>query len=284
MAAVDFFPGFAAGRFTADDGTGIHYVTGGSGPPLLLLHGAPQSHIMWRHQAPKLAERFTLVLPDLRGYGRSDKPARGDYSKRRSAADMAALMTSLGHPTFRVAGHDRGARVARRLMKDHRDRVERGILLDIVPTTHIYRNMDYKVASNLWIWVLLPRPEPLPETMLDPRMLIAGGAKLMGDDPDALADYLETNGNAESLHTMCEDYRAGASVDMAHDDADADRPIEAPLLILWGSRSLSTAQLFDVPAAWAGQAANATFRAIDSDHFLPEEAPEATLKAMLEFL
>jgi haloacetate dehalogenase len=277
-----FFPGFTTGRLTVD-GVGIHYVTGGAGPPLLLVHGAPQSHIMWRRVAPGLARHFTVVIPDLRGYGRSDKPARGDYSKRRMAADLVAVMDALGHQRFNIAGHDRGARVTRRLVKDHGDRILRTAILDIVPTAYVYANMTKAVAINMWNWCLWAAPEPMPETILNPTAVVEVIARSVKAEPAAYADYLETNGNPEALHAMCEDYRAGASVDLDHDAADADRPIRVPTLVIWGARSVSTGAIFEVEKAWLGEATDLSFRSIESGHFMPEEAPEQTLQLLLEF-
>ena len=281
--ASPFFPGFETRRISVD-GVDIHFVVGGSGPALLLVHGAPQSGIMWRRIAPSLAQQFTVVIPDLRGYGRSGKPARGDYSKRRMAADLIAVMDSLGHDRFFIAGHDRGARVTRRLIKDHESRIIKGAILDIVPTAYVYANMSTQVAINMWNWCVFPAPEPIPEMTLDPVGLInMVNPGLGAPDPAATADYLATNGNAESLHAMCEDYRAGVSVDLEHDAADTDRPIAVPLLICWGNRSFSTSEIFDVKKAWVHEGSDMTFLSIDSGHFLPEENPEATLALLQEY-
>lgn len=282
MSDTPFFPGFESGT-TAVDGINIHFVTGGKGPPLLLVHGAPQSHIMWRRVAPALAEHFTLIIPDLRGYGRSGKPARGDYSKRRMAADLIAVMDALGHDRFFIAGHDRGARVTRRLIKDHPARIVKGAILDIVPTAHIYANMTGKVAIALWNWCVWPAPEPIPETILDPVGIVTMISTSIDAEPAAEADYLLTNGNREALHAMCEDYRAGASTDLEHDAADADTPIEAPLLVVWGTKSFSTGTIFDVQAAWAGEARDIAFDMVDCGHFIPEEKPEETVRLLLGF-
>jgi haloacetate dehalogenase len=281
-AETPFFPGFESRRLTVD-GVEFHYVVGGAGPPLLLVHGAPQSHIMWRRAAPALAKHFTLVIPDLRGYGRSSKPARGDYSKRRMAADLVAIMDALGHARFRIAGHDRGARVTRRLVKDHEARVVRAAILDIVPTSHVYANLTKQVVMNMWNWCLWPAREPLPETVLNPEAVVAGPARSVNAEPEAFADYLLTNGNPEALHAMCEDYRAGASIDLEHDAADQDRLIRTPLLIIWGANSPSTGAVFDVEAAWRPEASDLSFRTVDTGHFMAEEAPELTAEILLDF-
>jgi haloacetate dehalogenase len=277
-----FFPGFKAFRITVDD-VELYYAIGGVGPPLLLVHGAPQSHIMWRRVAPELAQHYTLVLPDLRGYGRSEKPAKAEYSKRRMGQDLVAIMTALGFDRFNIAGHDRGARVMRRLVKDHPQRVIKAAILDIVPTAHIYANMSKQVAINLWNWCVWPAPEPIPETIIDPASVITVFTRSINTEDSAEKDYLGTNGNPQALHAMCEDYRAGASIDLLHDAADAGTLIETPLLIVWGTRSFSTGSIFDVPAAWANEARNPAFRSVDSGHFIPEEKPAQTVALLLGF-
>jgi haloacetate dehalogenase len=282
MSDTPFFPGFETGSIEVD-GIDIHFVTGGKGPPLLLVHGAPQSHIMWRRVAPALAGHFTLIIPDLRGYGRSGKPARGDYSKRRMAADLVAVMDALGHDRFFIAGHDRGARVTRRLIKDHPQRIVKGAILDIVPTAHIYANMTGQIAISLWNWCVWPAPEPIPETILDPVGIVTMISTSIDAEPAAEADYLLTNGNKEALHAMCEDYRAGATIDLEHDAADASTPIEVPLLVVWGTKSFSTGTIFDVQAAWAGEARDIAFDTVDCGHFIPEEKPEETVRLLLGF-
>lgn len=278
LSNLDFYPGFAEGRVRTDDGVGIHYVTGGSGPPLLLVHGAPQSGVMWRKVAPLLQDRFTLVIPDLRGYGRSDKPARGDYTKRRMAADMVALMTDLGFDRFAAAGHDRGGRVVRRLMKDHPHRVTRGAVLDIVPTKWIYDHLDAKAAMSIWNWVMFVTPQA--ERVLNSSAIV--GSTQLGD-PAASADYLLTNDTPEAFHAMCEDYRAGYHVCRHHDAEDAHIKIAAPLLVVHGEASFSTSTIFDVHAAWAEEATDITIRSLPCGHFLPEELPDETARLMAEF-
>ena len=282
-AQTPFFPGFKTRRITTDDGVDIHYVTGGAGPTLLLVHGAPESHIRWRRVAPPHARPFTRVIPDLRGYGRSGKPARADYSKRRMAADLIAVMDAEGHQRFRIAGHDRGARVTRRLVKDHEARIVRCAVLDIVPTAYIYANLTKQAAINMWNWFVLPAREPIPETVLHPQGMILAMARSMDADPEALADYLATNGDAEALHAMCEDYRAGAGVDLEHDAADADRRIGVPTLVVWGQTSGSTGAAFDVQAAWRAEASDLSFRAVETGHFMAEEAPALTTEILLGF-
>jgi haloacetate dehalogenase len=283
--ASNLMPGFEARRLEVD-GIGLHVAVGGSGPPLMLVHGAPQSHIMWRHVAPILAEKFTLILPDLRGYGRSDKPHGADYSKRRSAADLVAVARQLGFETFRLAGHDRGARVSRRLAKDHRDCIEQLAILDIVPTAHVYAATNRRLAHSMWHWFVFPLPEPMPENLMGPqagefiRQLCGGMA---GADDAALQDYLATNATPEAFHAMCQDYRAGAGIDLKHDAADADQPITVPTLVLWGEKSPSTGGSFDVEAAWRPEASDLRFASLPCGHFVPEECPLETADALLGF-
>lgn len=286
--ALAFFPGFRTERVTVD-GIGIHAVVGGAGPPLLMLHGAPQNCVMWRKIAPALAARFTVVCADLRGYGWSDKPAAAsplDYSKRRMAADQVGLMRALGYDRFRLVGHDRGARVSRRLAKDHPEAIERLAILDIVPTAHIYANVTRESARNLWHWFFLTLPAPAPEALMGPQagVYVRLACRLAGDDPAAVEAMVRTNGASDAFHAMCADYRAGAGVDLEHDAADADRPITAPTLVLWGEASQSTGALFDVPATWAGQARDLTFAKVACGHFVAEEKPEETLAALNAFL
>jgi haloacetate dehalogenase len=285
---AEFFPGFRTQVFPVE-GVNIHAFIGGAGPPLLLIHGAPQSAIMWQDVALGLAKQFTVIAPDLRGYGRSDKPAHGgpagDYSKRRMAADMIAVMTALGHARFFLAGHDRGARVARRLAKDHPNAVEKLAILDIVPTAHIYANLTQSRASNLWHWFALIQTYPAPELLLGPQAaaFVRGAALLAKASPEAVEDYVATNGNAEAFHAMCQDYRAGAGVDQEHDAADAQVKLAMPTLVLWGERSPSTGAVFDVAKIWESEAHELTTQSVDCGHFLPEEKPAETLAALLAF-
>jgi haloacetate dehalogenase len=284
MAEPAFFPGFRAERFVID-GVGVHAVIGGAGRPLMLVHGAPQSGIMWRHIAPKLAERFTLIIPDLRGYGRSDKPAQGDYSKRRMALDLVGVMDALGHKQFFLAGHDRGARVSRRLAKDHPTRVKKLAILDIVPTTYIFENLNPQRAKNLWHWFALSLDYPAPEMLLGPQAsaFVRGGAGLAKAEAAAVEDYLATNATPEAFHAMCQDYRAGAGVDLLHDAADAGVKLSMPTLVVWGEKSQSTGAAFDVPAAWALEGAGIQFASLPCGHFLPEEMPAETLAHLQAF-
>jgi haloacetate dehalogenase len=289
---ADFFPGFAQRRI-ATSGAEINLVTGGSGPPLLLLHGYPQTHLMWRKLAPRLAGEFTLVIPDLRGYGDSTKPPAGsdsaNYSKRTLARDQVETMAALGFERFAVAGHDRGARVAHRLARDHAERVERLALLDIVPTLYRFETIDQKAATSSWHWFFLIQPGGLPERLIGAEAefflrhqlagLLRDPAKL---EPEAFADYLRCFRNPETIRATCAEYRAGASIDLEHDRADRDRKLAMPLLMLWGSRS-SQGSGYDVLAVWRDHAQDVRGDAIDSGHFIPEEAPEAAYHALRDF-
>ena len=224
--AAPFFPGFSSHSVDCL-GTSMHAVVGGNGPPLLLLHGAPQSHIMWREIAPALAERFTIVASDLRGYGLSAKPAGGAdhaaYSKRTMAADQVELMRKLGFDKFCLAGHDRGARVSRRLAKDNSEKVIQLAILDIVPTARIYSNVTRQVATNLWHWFFLIQPPPLPEALMGPNadVWIKGMARLLKSPPEIEAAYANAIRSPNAFSAMCEDYRAGASIDLEHDTLSA---------------------------------------------------------------
>jgi len=289
------FPGFTE-RTIAGEGADIHVRIAGAGPPLALLHGFPQSGEMWRHIAPELARRFTVVVPDLRGYGRSAAPESHDgeaYSKRAMGADIIAVMRALGHETFAIAGHDRGARVAYRLALDHPKVVARIAVLDIVPTGEMWRGMDAARAMSVYHWMFLAQPEPLPETMIAPvaqsyidHTLASWTAarSLACFGQAALDAYRAGFAEPRRIHAMCEDYRAGATIDRALDDADfaAGRRIEAPLLASWGDHGIPAAgsSPLDVWRRWANDPRG---QAIDCGHFLPEEAPAPTLRALLDF-
>lgn len=267
----------------------------GSGPPLLLLHGYPQTHVMWHRIAPQLAERFTLVAADLRGYGDSSKPAgtadHSSYSKRTMAADMVAVMAARGHARFAVAGHDRGGRVAYRMALDHPGIVERLALLDIVPTKTVYDRLERRVATAYFHWLMLIQPAPLPETLIgaDPGFWLDTifGAWSRGSSvfaPEAVAEYTRCFDPA-TIHASCEDYRAGATLDSDHDAADLANVnrIACPTLVLWGERGL-VGRAYDVLTAWREYASDVRGHAVPGGHFLPEEAPEETLAALQEFL
>jgi haloacetate dehalogenase len=287
------FDGFAQ-ETVATSGAEINLVHGGSGPPVLLLHGAPQTHAMWHKIAPALAESHTVVAADLRGYGDSSKPRGGGdhsaYSFRAMALDQVEAMRALGHDRFALVGHDRGARVAHRLVRDHPQTVERVALLDIVPTDHVYGNVDRTLATAYFHWFFLLLPEPVPEQMIGAATTellhlflggIGGGLDLYA--PEALAEYERCFGDPATIHAMCEDYRAAASIDLVHDAEDRDRPIECPLLVLWGASGV-VGHLYDPLAIWRTYATDVRGRALDAGHFLAEQRPRETLLALGEFL
>jgi haloacetate dehalogenase len=281
------FDGFTLTKITAN-GIDIRLRHGGSGPPLLLLHGHPQTHVMWHRIAPALARDFTVIAPDLRGYGESSKPAttpdHEPYSKRAMARDQIALMRQFGFERFAVAGHDRGGRVAYRLALDHPEVVTRLAVLDIVPTGEMYRRADMSFGLGYWHWFFLAQDYPLPERMIgaDPdAYLFFRGRELF--DPAAMADYLRCGRDPAAIHAMCEDYRAGATCDFALDEADRGRRrIACPLLALWGTKGYMP-RWYDVLAVWRDWADDVRGEAVESGHYLPEEAPEATLAALRRF-
>jgi haloacetate dehalogenase len=267
-----------------------------SGRPLLLLHGNPQTHCMWHRVAPALAQRFTVVCPDLRGYGLSSKPPAAPdhsaHSKRAMAADMVALMRCLGHARFRVAGHDRGARVAHRLRLDHPDAVEQVALLDIIPTLEHFERTDMAFALGYQHWFFLTQPSPYPETMIgaNPRFWLVAHSGRHGTPPgffapEAFANHLAALETPGTIAAICEDYRAAATIDHLHDRESraAGRRILAPLAVLWGARG-KVATWFDVPAIWRLYADDLRLaEALPAGHYLAEEAPAAVLDAFCRF-
>ncbi len=287
------FPGFEM-RDVTTSGTTIRLRTGGSGPPLLLLHGYPQTHVLWHKVAPRLAERFTVVAADLRGYGDSGKPEttadHAPYSKRAMAQDMAEVMTALGHETFFLAGHDRGARVAHRLALDHAARVRKLAVLDIAPTREMYRGTTDLFARLYWHWFFLITPAPFPERMIgaDPdaywlKKCGSGSAGLSVFAPEALAEYLRCFRDPATIHASCEDYRAAATLDIAHDDADGDRKLECPLLVLWGQNGVIE-RCFDALALWRQRATDVRGHALPGGHYLAEEYPDLVAAELERFL
>ncbi|MEL6976020.1 MAG: alpha/beta hydrolase [Bacteroidota bacterium] len=275
-----FFPGFRDVDMIIDS-INIHAVVGGTGEPLLLLHGAPESHVMWRDLAPKLAKNFTVIVPDLRGYGRSDKPRNGDYSKRRMAKDQVELMKGLGYDSFLIASHDRGSHVARRLAKDYPKAAKKMVIMDVVPATYVWEHMNTNVAKRFWAWTFWSQPYPLPENLMGPQAG-AFAKTAAGDDEEAGNDYAATNGTEDAFHAMCEDYRASAGIDMEHDKADADVKITVPTLVIWGKQSNTGG--FDYPTIWKNEVNEVSFLELDSGHFIVEEKPEEVFEATLSFL
>lgn len=276
-------------------GTLVHAAVGGDGPPVLLLHGYPESHLMWHAVAAALAADHTVVAPDLRGYGESGIPAGGPeaYSFRAMAEDQVALMAQLGYERFAVVGHDRGARVAHRMALDHPDLVQRAAVLDIMPTTHVYDSVDQRLATAYYHWFFYLQPEPLPERLIgaDPlwylhTLLGSWGGNLDHVTPEALAGYERAFADPARRHAMLQDYRAGATVDLALDRADAaaGRVVTAPLLVLWGSRGVVGTGRDDVLEVWRTRATDVRGQAVDAAHFLAEERPADVLAALGPFL
>jgi haloacetate dehalogenase len=292
---ADLFPGYASEWIATKRGR-IFARVGGKGPPLLLLHGYPQTHVMWHRVAPVLAAHFTVIISDLPGYGWSDVPVSDadhtPFTKRGMAEAMIEAMEKLGHVRFALAGHDRGGRVAYRLALDHPGRLSRLATLDILPTYDYWAAIDRAFALRIYHWAFLAQPEPLPEDLIksDPdayfgrtfRSWTKGGNSPF--DPRAVQHYLTAFRDPLRIHAACEDYRAGAHADVDHDAADleAGRRITVPLLALWGGAGIA-AVAKDPVAAWRRWATDVRGGPIDSGHFLCEEAPEATAAALLDF-
>lgn len=262
-------------------------------PALLLLHGYPETHVMWHQCAPHLAEHFNLVMPDLRGYGDSQKPQglldHSNYSKRTMAKDVAELMTQLGYQQFYVAGHDRGGRVAHRLMLDHSARVLKGCVMDICPTYHMFKTASQHFATGYYHWFFLIQPDGLPEKMIgaDPayylqeklRRWSAPGAEF---SPAAVEEYLRCFCNPSAIHSSCEDYRAAASIDLLHDEQGEGANIQCPLLVLWGEKGFVN-KTYEVINVWREWADDVKGHTLDCGHFLPEEKPIETAEALIQF-
>lgn len=270
-------------------------VSGGNGPPLLLLHGYPQTHVMWHRVAPALAKHFTVIVADLTGYGSSGKPAtdatHSPYSKRAMGNDMLSVMQQLGHSTFYLAGHDRGGRVAHRLTVDHPEHVKRVAVLDIAPTREMYANVTDEFARAYWHWYFLIQPTPFPENMIlsDTDAYLEHKCGLSGNgldifDPEALDCYRAAFRNPDTVHAACEDYRAAATIDIEHDNADDEqgRKIDCPLLVLWGKEGVIE-RCFDPLALWRLRAGNVTGTALPGGHYLAEQHPEEVVEELLRF-
>jgi haloacetate dehalogenase len=280
--ASRFFPGFTPLTLQGAGAT-INAVMAGQGPPVLLLHGAPQSMISWRLAAPLLATHHTVVVTDLRGYGDSSKPPDGEnhanYSKRAMALDQVEVMRQLGFERFSVIGHDRGGRVGHRMALDHPDRVTRLAVLDIVPTHYLYTHVTLEFVQAYFHWFNYLRPAPAPENQLKDD--IERQAARMTSDIDA--EYLRIRRDPANIHGMCEDYRAGASIDLKHDQADLERKIACPVLALWGAKA-PMGRLYDVLSIWKERAASVAGRAVPTGHNLQEDAPELVAAELTAFL
>jgi haloacetate dehalogenase len=288
------FDGFESGRI-AGQGADIAYVKAGEGPPVLLLHGFPQTKAMWAKVAPRLAERFTVVCADLRGYGDSDKPHclpdRSNYAFRAMAADQVALMKALGFDRFHLVGHDRGGRTAHRMALDHPGAVRSLTVMDIVPTYQMFMETNRHVAGAYYHWYFLSQPEPLPERLIgsDPDFYYEtclvgwGAAKLADFDAEMLAEYRRAWRDPAMIHGSASDYRAAASIDLEHDEADIGRKVECPTLVLYGGNG-TMARLFDIPSEWGRRCRDLSHAALPGGHFFVDESPDETAELLLEFL
>jgi haloacetate dehalogenase len=283
------FEGFERIRIEVE-GESINAVRGGTGPPVLLLHGSPQTLAMWHLVAPRLAEDFTVVAADLRGYGDSSKPEGGEdharYSKRVMALDQLEVMKHLGFDRFALCGHDRGGRVGYRMALDHPGVVTRLAVLDIVPTFEAFSRADMEFGLAYWHWFFLAQPHDLPERLLasaPEKALFRGGSEAIA--PEAMEEYVRCLRDPEAIRATCEDYRAAATLDYEHDEADrqAGRRMACPLLALWGRKGFLEGH-YDVLDVWRGWAEEVDGRALECGHYIPEEAPEETYAALHAFL
>ena len=286
------FPGFEKRRIRTSGAT-INLEVGGEGPPVLLLHGYPQTHALWHKVAAKLARDYTLVCPDLRGYGDSSKPKglpdHSNYSKRAMALDMVEVMESLGFIAFHVVGHDRGGRVAHRLARDHGRRVRSLTVLDISPTLKVFQSVGTPLARAFYHWFFLIQEAPLPERLLQGNETFyvlgrigRGLSKLKRFDKRALAEYVRCFKDPRTIHGSCEDYRAAATIDLVHDRKDLKKKITMPVLALWARQS-PVGALFDCLADWREVARNVRGRAVQCGHFIPEEMPAELVAELRRF-
>jgi haloacetate dehalogenase len=290
---MNLFPSFQVRNIRASGAT-IRVAWGGKGPPVLLLHGYPQTHAMWHRLAPDLARDYTVVCADLRGYGDSSKPKglpdHSNYSKRAMALDMVEVMRALGHESFHLVGHDRGARVAHRLARDHGKRVKTLTVLDISPTLKMYRSTNMQFAKAYFHWFFLIQEAPLPERMLEGQVplyifkrLGRGKAGLKFFARAAMDEYKRAFEDPRTIHSTCEDYRAAATIDLIHDQKDLRSKIRMPVLALWGKQGVIEA-LFDCLADWREVATDVRGRALQCGHFIPEEKPKQLLAELRRFL
>ncbi len=274
-------------------GVEINLVHGGCGPPLLLLHGYPQTHVMWHRIANQLFSHYHVVCPDLRGYGDSAKPTsdadHSPYSKRAMARDMCAVMSSLGFEKFFIAGHDRGGRVAHRLILDHPQRVDKACVMDIAPTYHMFKEADQNFATGYYHWFFLIQSPPLPERLIgaDPEFFLVEKLKRSSGPgaafhPEAMAEYIRCFKNPATIHASCEDYRAAASIDLKHDAEDLHRKLECPLHVLWGAKGFIH-RTYNVLDVWREYAVEVTGKPLDCGHYLAEEAAKEVCAEFLVF-
>ena len=295
----EFFEGFKHERIQTSGAT-INLVHGGKGPPVLLLHGIPETYVLWRKVAPDLAQHFTLVIADLRGYGDSSKPPEGEnhaaYSKRAMAQDQVEVMEHLGFRKFALVGHDRGGRVAHRMALDHADRLTRLAILDIVPTYMLYQHITKEFATTFYHWFFMVQPAPFPETVVGNSaeyflrtLLFRLGGEPPGESAPswvgeaAFREYLRCFREPATLHGICEDYRAAASVDLVHDAADQNRKIECPLLVLWAEKG-PFHRMYKVLDTWKECANDVRGQAMPTGHFLPEQIPGPLATELKAFL
>jgi haloacetate dehalogenase len=288
------FEGFESKQITTQDTT-IHLRQGGSGPPLLLLHGYPQCHVMWHKIAPRLAQAFTVVAPDLRGYGDSGKPqgdpAHSRYSKRAMAQDQVEVMQQLGFETFYLVGHDRGARVSHRLTLDHPQRVHKLAVLDIIPTHRMFQIVNQEMATATYHWFFLIQPDDFPERVIgaDPEYFLRYRFERMNNyreifPPEVLDEYVRCFSDPGTIHATCEDYRAGASIDLVHDEADfGTRQVTCPLFALW-SETGYVGRHYNPTEVWRDYATDVCGLSLPCGHYLPEEMPDETYTALRGFL
>jgi len=294
-ADASLLPGFGR-QFIDVAGNQVLALIGGEGPPLLMLHGDPQTHLCWHHLAPKLAERFTIVLTDIRGRGETHKPAhiegQNAYTKREMAAEQLAVMHILGHETFSLVAHDRGARVARRLALDHPEAITQLAIMDIIPALDFYENLNAQIAQDYFYFSFLTQDYPIPDRLIagDPnaflRLILLGlSDQTVHYDELALKTYLTANTTPEAITAMCECFRAGYHIDRSHDEADraVGKKISCPTLVMWGERGV-VGKHFDVQRIWKDWCDQPHFAPIPSGHFIPEEAPDEALEALNAFL
>jgi len=299
MIAKKYFPEFEQKMISVEDDIEINTLVGGNGSEvILLLHGHPESYLIWRGIASKLAQNYTVVLTDLRGYGDSSKPEgledHSNYSKRVMAKDQVTVMEKLGFGKFHIVSHDRGARVAHRLIIDHKEKVKTCCMMDILPTYDMYEQTNREFATKYWHWFFYIQPKPFPETFLgsDPDYFIRRNLlnKATGDavkemfPEDVLQEYIKHYSNPACVHAIAEDYRASNTIDLEHDELDRDKTIKTPLLVLWGANGV-VGNIWNVIDGWKRFASNVSgFGVPNCGHFVPEEQPTITLEAILEFL
>lgn len=294
-ADATLLPGFCRKVITIE-GNDVLTVSAGSGPPLLMLHGDPQTHLCWHQIASELIHNFTVVLTDIRGRGETHKPGVGlkenFYSKRAMAFEQVAVMEALGHTRFSLVGHDRGARVARRLTLDYPEIVQQLVVMDIIPALDFYENLNADIAQDYFYFSFLTQDHPIPEKLIqgDPEnflrlILDSLSDKPVNYNPLALAAYLTANTTPEAVVAMCECFRAGYQIDQRHDAEDraAGRKIGCPSLVMWGEKSV-VGKHFDVHKIWKNWCVNPSFAPMPSGHFIPEEAPAEALLSMTKFL